>query len=341
MVLTVQPKDSILNLLSFSVDLPPLPQPRPLLLVGHGTRDPEGRQAFLEFAQAYHQLDACRPVFPCFLELTEPSIFDVLSQCAAAGYTDLSVLPILLFAARHNKFDVTNELDRARQAFPQLRYHYGRHYGIAPEILTLWRSRLEMLDSPEFNPQGISREETVLLVVGRGSSDPDANGDVFKLARMLWEGSGYKTVEVCFIGITHPRLEVGFERANFYQPRRVIVLPHFMFTGALVKKIYTLTEVAQQQFPSVEYVNLPEIGLHPQLFYLTRQREIETLTGQVAMNCEACKFRRRAIANPEGTGHHHHPDHHHSHDHGHAHHHHSSVDLDHLPSYHQRIWQVP
>lgn len=339
MVVTVEPNDSILNPLSFSVDLPPLPQPRPLLLVGHGTRDPEGRQAFLDFAHAYHQLDPCRPVFPCFLELTQPSIFEVLSQCVAAGYSDLSVLPILLFAARHNKFDVTNELDRARHAFPQLRYHYGRHYGIAPEILTLWRSRLEMLDSPEFNPQGISREETVLLVVGRGSSDPDANGDVFKLARMLWEGSGYKTVEVCFIGITHPRLEVGFERANLYQPRRVIVLPHFMFTGALVKKIYALTLAAQQQFPHVEYVNLPEIGLHPQLFYLTRQREIETLTGQVAMNCEACKFR---LAAASSTDHHHHHDHHdHSHGEAHHHHHHASVDLDHLPSYHQRIWQVP
>jgi sirohydrochlorin cobaltochelatase len=340
-VVTVQPNDSILNPLSFTVDLPPLPQPRPLLMVGHGTRDPQGRQAFLDFAHAYHQLDPCRPIFPCFLELTQPSIFEVLSQCAVEGYTDLSVLPILLFAARHNKFDVTNELDRARQAFPQLRYHYGRHYGIAPEILTLWRSRLEMLDSPEFNPRGIGRDDTVLLVVGRGSSDPDANGDVFKLARMLWEGSGYKTVEVCFIGITHPRLEVGFARANLYQPQRVIVLPHFMFTGALVKKIYTLTATAQQQYPAVEYVNLPEIGLHPQLFYLTRQREIETLTGQVAMNCEACKFRLAAIAHGADHSHHHHHDHNHNHE-SHSHgHHHPSVNLDHLPSYHQRIWQVP
>lgn len=342
MVVTVQLKDSILNPHSFSLDLPPLPHPRPLLLVGHGTRDPQGRQAFLDFAQAYYQLDPSRPVFPCFLELTRPSIFEVLSQCVAEGYSDLSVLPVLLFAARHNKFDVTHELDRARQAFPQLRYHYGRPYGVAPELLTLWRSRLELLDSPEFNPQGIAREDTVLLVVGRGSSDPDANGDVFKLARMLWEGSGYKTVEVCFIGITHPRLDVGFVRANLYQPRRVIVLPHFIFTGALVKKIYTLTAAAQQQYPTVEFVNLPEIGLHPQLFYLTRQREIETLTGQVAMNCQMCKFRLVAVANGADHGHHHHDhhDHPHPHDHGH-HHHHTGVDLDHLPSYHQRIWQVP
>ncbi|HBY78923.1 MAG TPA: sirohydrochlorin chelatase, partial [Cyanobacteria bacterium UBA11148] len=37
------------------------------------------------------------------------------------------------------------------------------------------------------------RSDTVLLVVGRGSSDPDANSDVYKMARLLWEGSGYQT----------------------------------------------------------------------------------------------------------------------------------------------------
>lgn len=114
-----------------------------------------------------------------------------------------------------------------------------------------------------------------------------------------------------------------------------------MFTGALVKRIYTLTTKAQAAYPHVEYVNLPEIGLHPQLFYLTRQREIETHVGQVVMNCETCKF--RLVAGQTHHHHHHHYEHHsHSHNHeDHPHHHGSTVNLDHLPSYHQRIWQVP
>jgi sirohydrochlorin cobaltochelatase len=246
------------------------------------------------------------------------------------GYTDLSVLPILLFAARHNKFDVTNELDRARSRHPQVKFHYGRHFGITPGIIELWRSRLRELDQPQ-----ISRSDTVLLFVGRGSSDPDANGDVCKIARILWEGSGYSTVETCFIGITHPRLEDGFRRARLYQPKQIIVLPYFLFTGILVKKIFDITAQQQKQHPDILMTCLPEMGLHPQLFSVLREREIETQLGQVQMNCEMCKFRLAAGGNANGHEHEH--GHHHSHDHSHA-----TVDpYADVAQYHQKIWQVP
>ena len=313
-----------------------LPINRPLLLIGHGTRDPQGRQTFLDFAQAYQNLDHSRPVVPCFLELTTPTIHDGITQCLEQGYTDLSALPLLLFAARHNKFDITNELDHARQHYPQVQFSYGRHFGIHPRILQLWHQRLTALDTPEANPHQIPRSETVLLFVGRGSSDPDANGDVCKLARMVWEGSGYATVETCFIGITHPRLEEGFHRAMFYQPKRIIVLPYFLFTGVLVKKIFNITAEKQQQYPDIQMDCLPEMGIDLELLHLLRDREIETQLGQVQMNCEACKFRLAAISNQT-----HSHDHHHHHHHDHNHDSHQIDPYEKLEAYHQRIWQAP
>jgi sirohydrochlorin cobaltochelatase len=327
--------------------LPPLPLQRPLLMIGHGTRDEEGRQTFLDFAKVYQALDSSRPVVPCFLELTAPTIQEGVDQCVEQGYTELSALPILLFAARHNKFDVTNELDRARVRHPQVRFHYGRHFGITPGILDLWRDRMSKLDQPfsDSKPQEQSkiqnRQDTVLLFVGRGSSDPDANGDVYKMARMLWEGSGYKTVETCFIGITHPRLEEGFRRARLYEPKRIIVLPYFLFTGSLVKKIFDITAQQQEQYPEISMTCLPEMGIQPQLLSILREREIETQLGQVQMNCEMCKFRQAAASKGVSHGH----SHDHADDHGHHHHHGHSheatdpyADLEH---YHERIWQAP
>lgn len=320
--------------------LAPLPLNRPLLLIGHGTRDDAGRQTFIDFADAYQDLDRSRPVIPCFLELTGPTIQESIDQCVEQGYTELSALPLLLFAARHNKFDITNELDRARERHPQLKFHYGRHFGINPKILELWQSRLAELDTPEANPRQISRADTVLLFVGRGSSDPDANGDVYKLARMLWEGSGYHTVETCFIGITHPRLEEGFRRARLYEPKRIIVVPYFLFTGVLMKKIFDITAGQQEQYPEIGMTCLPEMGIHPNLLELLRDREIETQLGQVQMNCEACKFRLAAVSG-EGHSHHHGHDHHHHHGHSHDHSH-AAIDPYAEPErYHERIWQVP
>ncbi|MGB0560489.1 MAG: sirohydrochlorin chelatase [Spirulinaceae cyanobacterium] len=325
-----------------STKLPVLPIARPLLMIGHGTKNAAGRQALIDFAARYEALDPSRPVIPCFLELTTPTILAGVERCVSQGYTELSALPILLFAARHNKFDVTNELDRARRLYPQVKFHYGRHFGITPAILDLWQERLAQLDTPEQNPQQIPREQTVLLFVGRGSSDPDANGDVAKLARILWEGSGYQTVETCFIGITHPRLEEGFCRARFYQPKRIIVLPYFLFTGTLMEKIQRLTAQEQEQFPEIEMSALPEMGIHPALFQVLRDREIETQLGQVKMNCEMCKFRLAAL-NGSSSGH----DHPHGHGHSHGHHHghdhpHPAPDPYAQPqAYHDRIWQVP
>lgn len=315
-----------------SQSLSPLPLQRPLLLVGHGTRDNQGRQAFLDFAEAYQALDSSRPVIPCFLELTTPSIQEGIDRCVEQGYTEFSVLPILLFAARHNKFDVTNELDRAKTRHPQLKFHYGRHFGITPAILDLWRKRLAALD--RLSEESQTREDTVLLFVGRGSSDPDANSDVYKMARLLWEGSGYQTVEVCFIGITHPRLEEGFRRARLYQPKRIVVLPYFLFTGVLVKKIFDITAQQQEQYPDISTICLPEMGIQPELLSVLRERELETQLGQVQMNCEMCKFRQ--AAHSDGHSHDHH--------HGHHHHHHEGSPPDpyaNLEQYHQRIWQAP
>jgi len=322
--------------------LKPLPIHRPLLMVGHGTRDKEGRQAFLDFVESYQSLDTSRPVFCCFLELTEPNIIEGVEKCVEQGFTDITVLPILLFAARHTKFDVTNELDRALKLYPQVTFHYGGHFGNTPTILDLWRSRLDKLDDGQNNPLNIPAEETVLLIVGRGSSDPDANSDVYKFSRLLWEGSNYLTVETCFIGITHPRLEDGFKRARLYNPRRIIVLPHFLFTGALMKKIFRISSEQQELYPDISIDNLSEIGFNPALFSVVREREIEAQLGLTQMNCQMCKFRLSALSAPHEHGHH---DHHHAHNHDHHHeHNHDHPPIDpyaDLGQYHQKIWQAP
>ena len=51
--------------------------------------------------------------------------------------------------------------------------------------------------------------ETCLVVIGRGASDPDANANVSKVARMLWEGLGLGWCEVGYSGVAHPRTEVA------------------------------------------------------------------------------------------------------------------------------------
>jgi len=298
-----------------------------LLLIGHGSRDVDGQREFLAFAARVQQVADHRPVVPCFLELAQPTIPQGIARCQELGYQDIAAVPILLFAARHNKHDVPAAFDHVRDHYPDLRIRYGRHFGITTEIVDGLRSLLQQA-ARQSGRAPTSRGRTVVLLVGRGSSDPDANGDVYKLSRLLWEGSGLLSVETCFIGITHPRLSEGLRRCLLLQPQRLIVLPYLLFTGVLVKRIAALARSFGQAHPETEVLLTDDIGELPVFMDLVFEREREALTGAVSMNCDACKWRRAGLVQEEG----------HAHSHGHAHGHDHDPYAD-LQAYHERIWK--
>jgi sirohydrochlorin cobaltochelatase len=310
-----------------------------LLLVGHGSRDPDGQREFLAFAAKVQQAAGQRTVVPCFLELAEPTIPQGLAHCIELGYRDIAAVPVLLFAARHNKRDVPVEFDHVREHHPDLRIRYGRHFGITTEIVDGLRALISQAERQSTRPH-VGRERTVVLVVGRGSSDPDANSDVCKLARILWEGSGLLSVETCFIGITHPRLPEGLQRCMLLQPERIIVLPYLLFTGVLVKRIAASARAFGQMHSEVELLVTDDIGELSVFMDLLFEREREAMAGVVNMNCDACKWRRAGLAQERDHGHGHSHAQGHSHSHASAHEHQQIDDpYADLQSYHERIWK--
>lgn len=314
-----------------SVSAEPGDRALPVLLVGHGSRSAAGRQAIFDLAEAYLHVRPERPVIPCFLELTTPSIADGVAECAHQGFDTVVVLPVLLFGARHNKFDVTAALDAMQQRYPQMVFRYGAPLGITANILEHLRSLL----AAETETSAIAPAETAILFVGRGSSDPEANGEACKLARMVWEGSGYHSIEVCFIGITHPRLEVGLQRALLLGAKRVLVLPYLLFEGVLLDKIRAAVQECDRAHSDVEISCLPNLGMPPAVLQALLQREQEAIAGTIQMNCHLCKFR---LAASETYG----PSHHHAATEHHHPHHHGAHDPTAISSdYHERAWQIP
>jgi sirohydrochlorin cobaltochelatase len=92
--------------------------------------------------------------------------------------------------------------------------------------------------------------------------------------------------------------------------------------------------------PEVEVLLTDDIGELPVFMDLLFEREREAVDGAVAMNCDACKWRRAGLAQEHSHGHEH------SHDHGHGHGHDSGQEQQpihdlyaDLQSYHDRIWK--
>ena len=151
----------------------------------------------------------------------------------------------------------------------------------------------------------------MLVVVGRGASDPDANGNVAKVMRMLWEGFGFGWGETAYSGVTFPLVEPALLHAAKLGYRRIVVFPWFLFTGVLVKRIYAHTERVAARHPGIEFVKAPYLNDHPAVLDAFAERVEETLHGANLMNCKLCKYRERILGFEAEKGlpqesHHHH-----------------------------------
>ena len=301
-----------------------------VLLCGHGSRDPEAIAEFELLAAAL------RPHLPRvdfatgYLEFARPTIHDALAALAARGAQRILAIPGMLFAASHVKNDLPWEINSFAAENPGIEVRFGRDLAIDPRLLQAAADRIGAV----LPAKGLDRGDSLLVVVGRGTTDPDANSNIAKVARMLWEGMGFGWAEAAYSGVAHPRVDAALTRAARLGFRRIVVFPYFLFTGVLVKRIYAQSEAIARLFPDIEFVKAPYLRDHPAVLAAFRERVEELAEGQPAMNCQLCKYRARIIGyeadvGAPQAGHHHHVrgigdghphDHRHDHRHGHSQH---------------------
>ena len=105
--------------------------------------------------------------------------------------------------------------------------------------------------------------ETCLVVIGRGASDPDANANVAKVARMLWEGLGFGWCEVGYSGVTFPLVEPCLNHVTKLGYKRVVVFPYFLFSGILIDRIYGFSDQVAAANPHIQFIKAPYLNDHP------------------------------------------------------------------------------
>jgi sirohydrochlorin cobaltochelatase len=278
-----------------------------VLLCGHGSRDLE---AITEFERAAAALRPRLPEFDFstgYLEFSRPTIRDGLALLAARGARRILAIPGMLFAASHVKNDLPWEMNSFIADHPEVDVRLARDLGIDPKLLRAAADRIAAATADT----RISRSETLLLVVGRGTNDPDANSNISKLARMLWEGMGLGWAEAAFSGVAHPRVDAALTRAAGLGFHRIIVFPYFLFTGVLVKRVYAQTDTIAALFPSIEFIKALYLRDHQAVLDAFCERVAEFGEGQPSMNCQLCKYRTQVVgyepdAGAPQAGHHHH-----------------------------------
>ncbi|MCA1716580.1 MAG: sirohydrochlorin chelatase [Actinobacteria bacterium] len=288
-----------------------------LLIVGHGSRDPRGAREFHELVALVREREPALAVEGGFIELSRPPISECVNRLVGSGARRIAAVPLMLLAAGHAKDDIPATLVREKMSHPGIDFGYGRALGIRPELLELMDERISAA-VPEK-----AREETAVLVVGRGSSDPDANSDHAKVARLFYEGRPYPTVETAYVSMTPPNVSEGLERLKKLGARHIAVFSYFLFTGVLEERIRRGSAQFAAANPETTVSYAGYFGPHEKVVDLLMERYHEAVRGDIRMNCDVCVHRVTLPGFEEKVGApatpHYHPD---EPGHAHGHHHH-------------------
>lgn len=283
-----------------------------IMVCGHGSRNQNAAREFAVIAEALRERNPDLPVEYGYLEFCNPVISAGLDKLRAEGVTRVLAVPGMLFAAGHAKNDIPSVLNTYQAQNPGMVITYGRELGIDLKMIRAAGDRIqEAVDEANATLGFVDKHETLLMVVGRGSSDPDANSNATKVMRMLWEGMGFGWGETCYSGVTFPLVEPGLEHASRLGYKRIIVFPYFLFTGVLVKRIYSYTDVVAERHPDIQFVKASYLNDHPLVLDAFQDRVGEILEGAALMNCQMCKYREQVLGfeadlgQPQESHHHH------------------------------------
>ena len=221
-----------------------------VMVCGHGSRDSGAVEEFQAVAKGLKERLPKYETDWGFLEFATPLIRTGLDALRDKGVRKILVVPGMLFAAGHVKNDIPSVLNTYQAQNPELSVSYARELGIDLKIIRAAGDRIE--EALQKAGDRFSREETLLVVVGRGASDPDANSNVSKVTRMFWEGLGVGWAETVFSGVTFPLVEPGLEHVGRLNYKRIVVFPYFLFTGILVQRIYHYIDIMADKHPEIE-----------------------------------------------------------------------------------------
>ena len=283
-----------------------------IMVCGHGSRN---QNAALEFAKVAQGLRTRFPGIATehgYLEFCNPVIHAGLDALREKGVEKVLAVPGMLFAAGHAKNDIPSVLNAYQVQYPQMEIVYGRELGVDTRMIEAAGARImKAVENANREHGELALDQTMLMVVGRGSSDPDANSNAAKVMRMLWEGMGFGWGETCYSGVTFPLVSPGLQHAAKLGYKRIIVFPYFLFTGVLVKRIYTHTDLVAKENQDIQFIKAGYLNDHENVIETFVERVYETANGAAVMNCQMCKYREQVLGFEADLGmaqesHHHH-----------------------------------
>ncbi|MBB1075456.1 sirohydrochlorin chelatase [Rhodoferax sp. 4810] len=261
-----------------------------LLIVGHGTRFHGGNSETHAFIAQWQLRHPSWQITTCFIEYDDVLLDNGLDQ-AAAHASQVRVIPLILNAARHVKLEIPAAIAAARIRHPQHQFECAPHLGMGHEVCMMLQRQLQQLMTNCGMPDP---RTTGVILLGRGSSDASANGQLAKMARWLFEDNDHELIDLAFTGITWPRLETVVQRQIRLDMKQIMILPAYLFAGRLTERIALQVERLRHHYPTVTFALAQPLGTDTALFDLLDKRACPdkhiTNEDDTLLLCDGCPY---------------------------------------------------
>ncbi len=280
-----------------------------MLVIGHGTRSLKGARQLQDFANSVQEARPDTPVAYGLIEFARetgsPTLENAVDTLVKMGSGRIVAVPLVLLGAGHMKDDGPAILMQSRKSYTELHAIYARNLGIHPLVLDVAEQRAL---------EAAADTSDAVVLVGRGSTDPDANSDLAKIARLLADGRGLGSkghgkgipavappnsivppsigiVEPAFVSLAAPAIPEALERCYALGARSISIVPYFIFTGLLLDRINTQATEWEASRPGTTVNVASELWPDSRLVELAWLRYDEALDGNAIMNCDCCIYR--------------------------------------------------
>ncbi|WP_054112618.1 sirohydrochlorin chelatase [Marinagarivorans algicola] len=281
-----------------------LPDNAGVLICGHGSRAKIAEREFSLLAKGLRDRHPSLKVEYGFLEYSSPNMHMALDRLVAQGVEKIYAVPGMLFAATHAQNDIPSVLTTYQEKHPGLTIEYGQELGLHTEMVQAFQTRiLEALGLEHVHDGDLY--DTMLVVVGRGTSVSEANAEAAKLTRIVSENLGFGWSETVYSGVTYPSVGRGLEMAVKLGFKKIVVAPYFLFGGKLIDRIYAYTDKVAAENPDITFMKAGYLKDQAHVINTFTQRIEETIAGPAPALNLMQNFKRR-LALGEVDVHHHH-----------------------------------
>ncbi|EOH96967.1 hypothetical protein UAY_02699 [Enterococcus moraviensis ATCC BAA-383] len=215
-----------------------------ILYVFHGSQKNEKNQAAMEFIQQVEtRIDSTFYQATAFLENHTDTIPKVAEEMIKNDVTQIIVVPVLLFAAKHALVDIPAELETVKEQYPDVQFKQTETFGSKSG------SRQVLLERFQEVAMAYPDDQLVGILVAHGTKQTNEPQQVLtEIATEIQQQVGFSIIPTSLKGQEDYLEDI---KKQISTDQKIVIVPFFLFDGHLIT---IMKNKLSEAFPKTKFI---------------------------------------------------------------------------------------